>query len=196
MNQYLTLLLTAVTAAFFESCVFARGLGAGIVLRNIENKKDLPLSCAYMALFSLLTALFSWLLWWPVSLLSFSNYLHPLVAVVSASVAFGLISFLLWKIKPNFYRSTKYLLPFSAFNSAVFGCVFLAIRDKMSLLQALFAALGFAIAFALATFFLHEGRRRLSMCKIPKAFQGLPSLLIYIGIIAIAIHGLAGQLPK
>ena len=67
---------------------------------------------------------------------------------------------------------------------------------KFLYIVAALLVVGFAIAFALATFFLHEGRRRLSMCKIPKAFQGLPSLLIYIGIIAIAIHGLAGQLPK
>ena len=49
------------------------------------------------------------------------------------------------------------------------------------------------LVFALvAVLVVDEGRRRLRSKDIPHIFRGLPSVLIYIGILSLAIYGLVG----
>ena len=43
-----------------------------------------------------------------------------------------------------------------------------------------------------AVLVVDEGRRRLRSKDIPHIFRGLPSVLIYIGILSLAIYGLVG----
>ena len=42
-------------------------------------------------------------------------------------------------------------------------------------------------------FIVREGRRRLRSKDVPAIFQGLPSSLIYVGILSLAIYGLVGH---
>jgi electron transport complex protein RnfA len=40
------------------------------------------------------------------------------------------------------------------------------------------------------------GMERIALCRVPKAFRGLPVLLIYLGLLSLAFYGLIGhQLP-
>ena len=42
-------------------------------------------------------------------------------------------------------------------------------------------------------FIVREGRRRLRSKAVPAIFQGLPSSMIYIGVLSLAIYALVGH---
>ena len=44
-----------------------------------------------------------------------------------------------------------------------------------------------------AVFVVREGRRRLRSKAISSIFQGLPSSMIYIGVLSLAIYALVGH---
>ena len=52
--------------------------------------------------------------------------------------------------------------------------------------------LAFGLIGLVAVLVVDEGRRRLRSKDIPHIFRGLPSVLIYIGILSLAIYGLVG----
>ena len=51
---------------------------------------------------------------------------------------------------------------------------------------------GSGVGYLVAVLVVDEGRRRLRSKDIPHIFRGLPSVLIYIGILSLAIYGLVG----
>jgi len=51
---------------------------------------------------------------------------------------------------------------------------------------------GSGVGYLVAVLGVDEGRRRLRSKDIPHIFRGLPSVLIYIGILSLAIYGLVG----
>uniref|UniRef100_UPI0040299D9A Rnf-Nqr domain containing protein n=1 Tax=Gemmiger qucibialis TaxID=2997294 RepID=UPI0040299D9A len=51
---------------------------------------------------------------------------------------------------------------------------------------------GSGVGYLVAVLVVDEGRRRLRSKDIPHIFRGLPSELIYIGILSLAIYGLVG----
>ena len=57
-------------------------------------------------------------------------------------------------------------------------------------------AFGSGAGYTLALLLISEGRKRIALSDVPRAFRGLPVALIYIGILSLAIYGLIGhQLP-
>jgi len=111
------------------------------------------------------------------------------------------VSFLL--LRPLFARllngrhgvSDKGLL-YAAFNGAVYGIVLLSMANYTSPLLAIVYALGCSIGLTAAQLLIHAGSERISLSAVPRPFAGLPILLIYIGILSLAIYGLVGhQLP-
>ena len=72
-----------------------------------------------------------------------------------------------------------------------------AIRAAMqdyrdNLLQSIGFGFGSGVGYLVAVLVVDEGRRRLRSKDIPHIFRGLPSVLIYIGILSLAIYGLVG----
>ena len=69
----------------------------------------------------------------------------------------------------------------------------MCIRDRnYNLLQSIGFGFGSGVGYLVAVLVVDEGRRRLRSKDIPHIFRGLPSVLIYIGILSLAIYGLVG----
>ncbi len=62
-----------------------------------------------------------------------------------------------------------------------------------TLVQTLGFCIGSGIGYTAALILVNEGRRRLSLSDVPKAFKGLPATLLYVGIFSLAIYGLTGH---
>ena len=50
-----------------------------------------------------------------------------------------------------------------------------------------------ALGYVFAVYIVREGRRRLRSKAGPSIFQGLPSSMIYIGVLSLAIYALVGH---
>ena len=87
-------------------------------------------------------------------------------------------------------------LTYTAICSMAYGIVLITMANYTSFLQALLYALGCCIGMVAAQMLIHAGHERIGLSLVPKSFTGMPILLIYIGILSLAIYGLIGhQLP-
>ena len=78
----------------------------------------------------------------------------------------------------------------------LFRSLLIAFSGSYGLVQTVGFALGSGIGYTLAILLLCEGRRRIALSDVPRAFRGMPVMLLYAGILSLAIYGLIGhQLP-
>ncbi|MDD4413980.1 MAG: electron transport complex subunit RsxA, partial [Oscillospiraceae bacterium] len=66
-------------------------------------------------------------------------------------------------------------------------------KFAITLLGALGLSLGACAGFMIISWLVAEGMERLDNPDIPKAFRGLPSILIYLGILSLALMGFEGS---
>ena len=90
------------------------------------------------------------------------------------------------------FKSIAEALPSGVFNTAVIMVGVTSQMLSLSLAQSLGFALGSGLGFLLATLLVQEAIDRVENPAMPAPFVGLPSLLIYIGIRAMAFIGFTG----
>ena len=66
-------------------------------------------------------------------------------------------------------------------------------NQNYTILQSVAFALGSGLGYVFAVFIVREGRRRLRSKAISLIFQGLPSSMIYVGVLSLAIYALVGH---
>ena len=126
----------------------------------------------------------------------------PLVMVVCTVVAFLLILLFCMTVLLkneewlNNGRIKEILaaLPLAAFNCCVLGVLYITTTQHFTLVQTIGFAVGAAVGYIMAVLVVTEGQRKISNSNVPKAFQGLPVNLIYIGIFALAIYAFTGNM--
>jgi len=95
---------------------------------------------------------------------------------------------------PSLYRRIKRLIPVAAFNNLVIGiAIIINHQFAVSFLGAVGLSLGTCAGFLLLSWLSTEGIERLDNPDVPKAFRGLPSILIYLGILSLALMGFSGS---
>jgi len=83
-------------------------------------------------------------------------------------------------------------MPLAAFNSAVFGSIFLS-SPGFNLVETIIFCAASSAGFTLAVFFVTEGQRKLQGREMPASFRGLPATLLYLSGLAMAVYGLTGH---
>ena len=87
-----------------------------------------------------------------------------------------------------------HLLPLAAFNNIVVGVALILNHQFVtSFGGAVGFSLGAGAGFVLLAAVLSDGIRRADHPAMPDAFRGLPSALLYMGILALALLGFSGQ---
>lgn len=133
--------------------------------------------------------------------------LNLLVYTVVILVSTALVMAGVKKMKPEMYERVKKVLPLLAANSAIFylllmtgteGQEFLlqgtVANDGAALLPVLVTAVGAPVGLLFAFILYGAVRERLSVAHTPKAFKGLPILLVYAALAVLALSGLNGIL--
>jgi electron transport complex protein RnfA len=93
---------------------------------------------------------------------------------------------------PKLFGMIRDILPLSTFNTALFGVFYTSAMNGFVITQTMGYALGAGAGYTLAVMILYFARKRLAMSPVPRSFRGLPLLLVYIGILALALYGLVG----
>jgi electron transport complex protein RnfA len=94
---------------------------------------------------------------------------------------------------PQLFGMIRDILPLSTFNTALFGVFYTSAMNGFVLTQTMGYALGAGAGYTLAVMILYFARKRLAMSPVPRSFRGLPLLLVYIGLLALALYGLIGH---
>ncbi len=95
----------------------------------------------------------------------------------------------------SFVTTRKYV-HVSAFNCAVMGTLF-TITDRADAYPSLNTFVNFVLSgaeagtgFILAAFILTVAYRKLNSAKVPASFRGFPAMLVYLGLISMAVYAL------
>ncbi|MDD4850348.1 MAG: Rnf-Nqr domain containing protein [Gemmiger sp.] len=192
----------AILAVFAENVIFSRALGMSSLLRLVDDPDSKTWQyCGPVILVQLGSAplgwaahnlFFPWLrgylpTWLPIAAL------RPLVYLSCSTVVMALV----WVALGGFPRATRQIyraqLPGATYNCCVLGTLLICANQNFTLLQTLGFGLGSGLGYLFAVLIVDEGRRRLRSKDVPAIFRGLPSSLIYVGILSLAIYGLVGH---
>ena len=193
--------VAVVSAAILQNVVLTRGLG------SCKRTLTLPVPRQILYLGGTLTAVtfLAALIAWPLNLLVRTyqsqmqltlRYLTSITALISICLVFLLLYLGTRAWFPRIHYHLRELMVPASLNCAVLGSIIIALTSGYGVFQAAGYALGSGIGYTLALLLIWEGRRRLALTDVPRSFRGLPILLLYMGILSLAIYGLIGhQLP-
>lgn len=189
MTSFFSAMLAAIT---LENVIFSRALGLNSYVLHMDSPKNIMKyggMYTWMAFFSSMGAV------WIQSLQDLYGYgvwfrsLGLLLVVLLVYVfTFGLAALL----PEGGRRTVRRTLPLASLNTALFGILYLVGDKTFTVPLALGYALGSGVGYILAMLILLATRRRLAQSPIPRSFRGVPILLIFIGILSLALYGLLG----
>lgn len=131
----------------------------------------------------LLTAAVTWPLYRLLVLLG-AEYLETLIFVLVVL----LVVYVLGAIFAKSGKPVCAYFPLVALNSAVLGLAVNNITEGYTYVEALFAALGAGLGFVLAMVLFDGVKSKINERYVPKAFRGLPVMLLAASIISLAFY--------
>lgn len=193
MMKFLYMMILAIIV---ENMVFARALEASTLLQKMGSYDRIFAFGSIAALIATLSGMMSWGALYFLRPLSPSLLIRNVAVMLCIIAVYGLALLALrytafFKVPPS-----EDLLVSAAFSVSTIATVYLALSMKMSLLLTAGYCFGAIIGMTAAMLIVHGGRQRMTISNVPRAFEGMPVTLIYIGIISMAIYGLVGyQIP-
>ena len=120
------------------------------------------------------------------------EYMQTIVFILVIAALVQMIEMMLKKVSPPIYSALGVYLPLITTNCAVLGVAITNIQDGSTFAESMMNSLGTSLGFLVAIVIMAGIRERLEGNDIPKAFQGMPIVLITSGLMAIAFCGFAG----
>ena len=187
INDIITLLIA--------NLVFSQALGTSTLFIAASGRKNLIRTACVITLFTTVASAFTY----------FVDKLMPedareYATLICYTVIIGVLYVFFLIVLSCFggekFRAYKKYVHVSAFNCAVMGTLFtiserssadISIRDTVNyFLRGLEAGAGFVVA----SVFLAMAYKKLNSEKVPASFRGFPAMLIYLGIISMAVYAL------
>ena len=191
MLQAYPFLAALITAIAVENTVFSRALG---LTKPALNMKTVRSCIEYGSVFTWMLALSSmgaWTINWLLYDRPYARYARAIGFLLIVGLVYVGSQFLFEHYLPPHLVQLRRALPLTTFNSALFGALYLNInRDFM---PSLGYALGTGLGYTLALLIILYIRKSLIARPVPRAFRGLPAMLIYIGLLSLGIYGLIGH---
>ncbi len=120
------------------------------------------------------------------------DYLKTIVFILVIAALVQLVEMIIKKISPALYAALGVYLPLITTNCAVLGVALTNVQNSYGLLTSTVNGFATAVGFAISIVILAGIRERMEHSDIPKAFQGMPIVLIAAGLMAIAFNGFSG----
>lgn len=120
------------------------------------------------------------------------EYLRTIAFILIIAALVQTVEIILKKKLPALYRALGVYLPLITTNCAVLGVAIDSAQKGYDFGETVVYAIGTAVGFLIAIVLLAGIRERMEHNNIPKAFQGMPIVLITAALMAIAFNGFAG----
>lgn len=178
----MTSVLLQVLGLVFVSNVVLGGFGVSENLRALNNK-TVNFMYVLVFVFSVILSVFAFLI---ALVTSYISIQYALIGVVAVGVFVGTVAFL--KSRRNGLNSAlSKTVAISMFNSAVLVIPVAISENGLSFGDSLITAVGVSLGFVLISILLRFSMNNLNTKTQPKSFRGLPTALIFLGIIAMTI---------
>ncbi len=185
-------LVTELIALLGTNLILMQALGTSTLFIAAANRKNLVGTALIITVFTTLGSSAAYLI---DSVLPENGEMFRLMCyVLAVSVIYVLLLVMLYVLNRSRFERYKKYIHLSAFNCAVMGTVFTisgnASADDYSIIDYASAGLQAGIGFIIAAFILTAAYRRLNSAEVPDSFRGLPAMLVYLGIISMAVYAL------
>ncbi len=198
LNAIASFFAYTIVAIGAQNVIFTRGLGLSNGLRMINDpKKDTLYFCASFSLFQLINSVLAYFVLPLITRYKFEQYarfVSPVIIVMCCAFSFIVVVFILSIIvSKQVFKKIVLSLTSASINSAIVGTIILTTSRGFNLIETIGFAVGSSIGYFLAMILISEGNRKIRHDLVPEHFKGLPIMLIYISVLALAIYGLTGN---
>ncbi|MBQ9078981.1 MAG: hypothetical protein IJY29_05355 [Ruminococcus sp.] len=171
--------------------ILTQALGTSTIFIAAGSRKNLVGTAFVITVFTFIGSVFTFL---ADKLLpeKYSDF-RLLIYVVSIGILYVILLSALYFISRNNFENSRKYIHLSVFNCAVMGTL-LTISGRASENSTItdYISAGFeaGIGFIVAALILTAAYRKLNSSKVPAAFRGFPAMIIYLGIISMAVYSL------
>ena len=192
MDAFLDVISAALISIFAQNMVLERALGANVLLYASRKKEHV---LGFAAAIAYVTTVSAPLIWLFDTLLGESGYyrvIMPLLYVLTIAVIYIVTLVVIWRFFPKLFKSLKKYVHLSVFNCSVIGALFLCSQQGNDIFGYLGYGIGTGIGFLVAAYLLYAASARLNSPLIPAAFRGYPIMIVYVGILSLALYAFTG----
>ena len=183
--------LLIIGAMFVNNFVLSQFLGCCPFL-GVSKKVDTALGMGLAVTFVMgVASIFTWLIQKALVALGV-EYLQTIAFILVIAALVQLIEMVLKKYMPSLYSALGVYLPLITTNCAVLGAALVNIQKNYGFLPSVCYGFAAGIGFTLAIVIFAGVRSRLEIADPPRAFKGMPLILIAAGLLAMIFSGFSG----
>lgn len=174
--------------------ILSRALGTSTIFIAAESKKNLTTTACIITFFTTAGATAAYFI--DRMLPSALSDLRLLLYIIVIGFLYVLLLTCVYYARRSLFDEVRKYVHVSAFNCAVIGALF-TINERASMNGSTYdlgdyAASGLeaGAGFIISALILTVAYRKLNSSKVPEAFRGFPAMLVYLGIISMAVYSL------
>ncbi len=187
-------LMTEIIVLLTSNLILTQALGTSTLFIAAGNRKNLLGTAFTITLFTMAGSAAAYFI--SNALPGSAKDFILLFYALSVGILYILFLIVLYFFNKKVFRNAKKYIHLSAFNCAVMGTLF-TITNKAeenpqlnNIGSFIIAGIEAGIGFILVSLILMSAYKRLNSKDVPSAFRGFPAMLIYLGIISMAIYAL------
>lgn len=194
MSQISELIIIAIGSALVSNVVLSQFLGLCPFL-GVSRKVNTAAGMGAAVIFVItLSSVVTGVIYQFVLVPAEIEYLQTIVFILVIAALVQFVEMFLKKSMPALYESLGVYLPLITTNCAVLGVALTNVQKDYSILAGTVNGFATAVGFTISIVILAGLREKMEHNDVPKAFQGMPIVLVTAGLMAIAFCGFAGLL--
>ena len=186
------LLMIAIGSAIVNNVVLSQFLGLCPFL-GVSKKINTAAGMGGAVIFVLtLSALMTSLIYQFILVPTGMEFLQTIVFILVIAALVQLVEMFMKKILPPLYQALGVYLPLITTNCAVLGVAISNVQDGYNVLEGVVNGFATAVGFTIAIVLMAGLREKMEYNDVPKAFQGMPIVLLTAMLMSIAFTGFGG----
>lgn len=192
MTAFMNVLMASIIAIFVQNSIFERALGINVLLYASRKREHLLGFFAAITYTTTISSAIIWIFDGPFAENEYYSVFMPILYVAVVSMLYILTLVLIWRFFPKLFRNIRKYVHLSVFNCSVIGALFLCSVQGSDIFTYIGYGFGTGIGFLLAAYLLYIAADRLNSPLVPAAFRGFPIMLVYVGILSLALYAFTG----
>lgn len=182
----------AMVSIFTQNAIFDRAFGANVAIYASRKEQHVLGFTAGITAITTAASIVTYFIDKPMLAKEHGYYYMPLIYIGVIGVLYVTGLLVMWKCFHKAYKEIRKYAHLAVFNCAVIGALFLNSNYGSDLPSYIGYGFGSGVGFFVACFMLNIAQDQLDSEKIPRIFRGYPIMMIYIGIISLALNVLIG----
>ena len=186
------LMMIAIGAALVNNVVLSQFLGLCAFL-GVSKKMNTAAGMGGAVIFVLTLSSFCTSLLYKFILVPCGvEYLQTIVFILVIAALVQLVEMFLKKKVPSLYRALGVYLPLITTNCAVLGVAILNVQNNYTILEGVVNGFATAAGFTISIVLMVGLREKMEYNDVPKAFQGMPIVLLTAMLMSMSFFGFSG----